>query len=112
MQSNGGLGGFGDVDSTGDNFTEGRSGGAASGGDVNIDGGSCGGVSRANGSICQFSNSSQSFWGSGGLSNNLGDGTDGVAHGSGGGGAAVESSSTDYDGGDGADGIVVIEEYS
>ena len=93
----------------------GGSGGSASSGDINISGGDgngCGGEANQDGS--GGGGSSYFGGGGGGLSNddNL-DGKDGKANGSGGGGASNRTNSgSDYAGGAGKAGIIIVEEYA
>ena len=93
---------------------QGKIGGAASNGDLNIAGGDSGRMVVLNDGVVQNSIAGASYWGGGGALLSVdfftGSGSPGVAHGSGGAGA-LSSTATDYDGGDGAEGIVVVEEY-
>lgn len=87
-------------------------GGTATGGDVNIQGGSPGLGTSTTGA---FNNSggvggSSTFGGGGSGGNDL-DGTNGGAPGAGGGGGGNGSSATSRTGGNGANGILIIEEF-
>ena len=108
----GGIGGAGD---------SGASGGAnkgplsavrptATGGDINIDGGLSHEGRRGGGSIVSASYSVDSQFGSGGPTVFTRNGLAGQSPGAGGGATVNDSNSNDYQGGAGADGVVIIEE--
>lgn len=92
----------------------GEVGGTASNGDLNIAGGDSGRMVVLNDGVVQNSVSGASYWGGGGAITSVdfftGAGSSGVAYGSGGAGA-MSSTGSDYNGGAGAEGIVVVEEY-
>lgn len=97
---------------SGGQWSIGGYGGNASGGDVNIPGGDgCGGSIDVNAyTLLAAGTGGASYWGSGGagnIRNNAGLGRNGRAPGSGGGGGAISTSSMN-----GADGIVIVEEYA
>lgn len=97
-------------DRYGGNWAISGTGGTATGGDINISGSDGnGGLIDNTGSYQAAGTGGASFWGQGGRgSTNTTDGKrDGVAFGSGGGGAANGNTSAD-----GAPGIVVVEEYA
>lgn len=110
--ASGGVGGLGQQASNADDALAGSLGGAASGGDINVTGGVSSPSSRSVGEAMAFSTAGISYWGYGGKTVNTGTGTSGVNPGSGGSGAAVQAINTDFNGGSGAGGIIVIEEYS
>jgi len=87
--------------------------GVGSGGDINLSGGWGGGQSggAADGAVAGIGGAS--FWGGGGRQSqkNRGAATNGEAYGSGGGGG-VHSGTTETAGGDGAGGVVYVEEYA
>jgi len=87
-------------------------GGVATGGDINISGSGAGDAGTTGGSnnVAIPSTAGGSIWGAGapGQMSNA-DGDDAVIPGTGGGGATAVT--TDRDGGDGANGIVIIEEF-
>lgn len=86
-------------------------GGTSTGGDINVIGGDGGTSMSTATSISIGGIGGGSFFGSGGYngSNDM-NGTSGRAYGSGGGGSANQST-TEYRGGDGAGGIVIVTEY-
>lgn len=114
ITGSGGNGGTGfPILPTGDFIESGELGGAASNGDLNIQGGDSGLTMIVGGEIIHYSKSGASFWGGGGAITayaNGADGSPGVAYGSGGAGS-LTGNSTPRDGGDGGEGIVVVEEY-
>ena len=114
ITGSGGNGGSGDpTPTTGIGGLAGQLGGTASNGDLNIAGGNSGRMMIFNGFTTQDSRSGASYWGGGGsliVSADEGVGSPGVAYGSGGAGA-LTLGVADRDGGDGAEGIVVVEEY-
>ena len=115
ITGSGGNGGDGDpTPTTGIDGSLGETGGAASNGDLNIGGGDSGRMQIISGEVVHNSRSGSSYWGGGGAIttgvSTAADGSPGVAYGSGGAGALTTAVS-DHDGGDGAEGIVVVEEY-
>lgn len=104
----GGVGGS-NIVGNGD-LLPGASGGGASGGDQDCPGGDSSVANATGSNRYQFSQSGASIWG-GGLASSISgqDGEDGVSHGVGGG--AIGSGTGNTDGGNGAAGVVVIEEH-
>lgn len=106
LLANGGLGAY----KVGATNTSGGEGGAATGGDVNIRGGD--GSDGQTGTYLITGNGGASYHGGGGRAGNA-VGLGGRTPGSGGGGAYdVATTGKSYTGGTGANGIVIIEEYS
>lgn len=106
LQAGGGFGGY----KVGPTNTSGGAGGVAAGGDVNILGGV--GSDGQTGTYLLTGNGGASYHGGGGRAGASG-GTGGRAPGTGGGGAYdVATTGNSYSGGTGANGIVIIEEYS
>lgn len=93
--------------------TLGSAGGAASGGDVNIPGGASDASIIVNSYACSASNGGATLKGFGGRGAvGTANGNAGTGYGAGGGGAAVSSSSSNnYDGGAGANGLLIFREY-
>ncbi len=93
----------------------GQAGGAATNGTINIGGGAGAGGYTIVGGACVAAPGGSSFWGGGGRPGraftSISNGENGLAPGSGGGGAAVSGDASAATGGNGADGIVVIEEF-
>ena len=116
ITGNGGAGGVGTTSNgSAHNVQPGVAGGTASGGDLNLSGG-VGGAHTFNSAAdiaSPMSKAGDSYWGGGAVATIGGDGVDADATtwGAGGGGAGSTSTITDYAGGDGAPGVVVVEEY-
>lgn len=90
----------------------GGDGGSATGGDINISGGTGADGQSATENFFGYGSGGASFWGGGGRAG-ISSGLAGKAYGSGGGGAYDPSlSGTAFNGGKGAAGICVIEEYA
>lgn len=90
----------------------GGSGGTATGGDINARGGYGTDGQAATVNFIGYGNGGASYWGGGGRAGN-GGGATAAAYGSGGGGSYDASmSGTAYTGGAGANGVVIVEEYS
>lgn len=107
----GGNGADGRTAQSGPNCFEGESGGVGSGGDLNIQGGASGGGFNVSTSNALGGTGGNSILGGGGRS--LPSPNTGVAGGNygGGGSGAASDTATNYAGGDGADGVIIIEEY-
>lgn len=114
LTAGGGGGGAGQIADSLDAGTSGGSGGTASGGDVLLTG-QTGGFGRtlvvaADITIAQFGQGGDSTHGHG-TPTSTGNGTAGVGFGSGGSGAAVVGVATNFAGGDGTAGVVIVEEF-
>lgn len=112
LSANGGTGGQGDVGSSGSPSTStGGAGGDATGGTVNITGsdGSSGKVNS--GLVVNIGDSGGSYYGGAIRGRATAAGGDGLTVGSGGSGAGAGAASTNFPGGAGADGYVLIKEY-
>ncbi|EEY8688821.1 hypothetical protein DFZ21_07995 [Escherichia coli] len=108
ITAGGGVGGFRSTVTS----WPGGNGGGATGGDINISGGAGADGQSATANFFGYGNGGASFWGGGGRAGN-GGGASAVAYGAGGGGAYDSSlSGTAFNGGKGAAGICVIEEYA
>lgn len=103
LSATGGAGGGGT-----DSLDDGAAGGIGSGGDINIAGGGAGGSSDT--SVRIPTAGGASFFGGGSQGVNDKNGVNAVAPGSGG-GAIRNNSSTNRTGADGADGIIIVEEF-
>lgn len=91
--------------------TIGGTGGTASGGDLNISGGESDNSAIVLGDPGNVSHAGGTIW-SPGVRGRVGAlGLAGFNYGTGGGAAGTTDVATDYAGGDGADGVIVIEEY-
>lgn len=112
VEASGGFGGAGDINATtGESVVQGGPGGQASGGDLNIAGGDGGSGRISSGINVSIATGGASYWGGGASNTPNSAGDDAPAIGSGAGGGCAEGSTTGRDGGDGADGVVVVEEY-
>ena len=111
MTGNGGGGGGGSAPSASYSLGGGSIGGAASGGDLAISGGDSGESARSGEQIFSFSRPGGSFWGPGVRAQTGGAAQNGDNYGTGGQSPSSIGVATAFDGGDGADGIVVIEEF-
>ena len=68
---------------------------------------------RSGGTVVNTSNGANSFYGGGGATGtvNGSEGSPGTGYGSGGAGALVIDAATNYAGGDGTQGLIVVEEF-
>lgn len=114
----GGDGGDGSVNGTGPNSAVGGVGeGTATNGDINISGGEGGYGMMFTTTLGMSGYGGSSFWGGGGspvirnASAGATAGRNGTAYGSGGSGAIIQDSVTGAAGGDGANGVIVVEEF-
>lgn len=107
-----GSGGSGGAATTGSNISAGGAGGTGgSGGSVYVKGES-GGVGRVlGGSLLFTNNGGSSKMGFGPVSSGTGTGITGQSYGAGGSGANQSSGNPAQAGGDGADGVVIVEEF-
>lgn len=112
MTGAGGNGGQYKVGVSTSYFSAPGNGGAASGGDINIDG-QTGGFSRClSGSVASLMNGGSSFMGLGGVPADVdGVGLPGTGYGAGAGPSQATGTASNYAGADGTDGIVIITEY-
>jgi len=111
IQANGGGGGNGDVAAGTPSVRQGGNGGNASGGEINLKGfpGHKGtAASNASGRVVSGEGGG---WGGGYGQQGNGDGIDGASPGAGGSGACVYDVATNYTGGDGGDGRVIVLEF-
>ena len=114
MNLSGGGGGIGyaSTASSGSSYASGVSGGAATGGDINIRGGGTGTRGTINGVAIGNSLGGSSFLGGGANAVINNNGVDCTSYGGGGGGiTSAASTTTGYAGGDGGDGVVIVTEY-
>ncbi|MEM8575516.1 MAG: phage tail protein [Pseudomonadota bacterium] len=114
ITAGGGGGATNGTSSSSANLAAGGAGGTASGGTVNVNGAA--GSAVRTGSSLGFMvpcSGAASAWGSGGTQVAVsGNGNNGAAYGSGGsGGADTTAANADQDGGNGADGLLVVVEY-
>ena len=86
-------------------------GGTATGGDVNLSGGYSDTATIVSGDNGNVSRSGGSFWGIGVRGRTGAGGFDGPDYGVGGGGAGSLDAANNFAGGDGEDGVVIVEEY-
>lgn len=112
LQATGGAGGLSFAASSGNNFCGGSAGGVGSNGSWNFKGDAGGGAFTNGGNLPFAGAGGGSFMGGGGeMPNSTSSvGTNGYAYGGGGSGGTANTT-TDRAGGNGADGIVVVEEY-
>ena len=113
ITAGGGAGGSGMTGIGGTAFSGGTGGGSATGGDINITGGA-GNVGRVlTGDLTAVPTSGDSTQGQGRTTNGVGAGAnaDSNRKGVGGNGGVTSNVATNYAGGDGADGIVIVTEY-
>ncbi|MEE4248328.1 MAG: hypothetical protein V2I33_23315 [Kangiellaceae bacterium] len=112
LSAGGGGYGLGATAGTGSGATSGTAGGTATGGDINISGGNSGTAYRnQNGVIGTLATAGSSYFGGSlGGTVNANAGTQAV-YGAGGQSTAVITLATNYAGGDGANGVVIVEEY-
>lgn len=108
----GGSGGEGMLATSGSNRSSSRlPGGYASGGDINLQGGGVGHTSVVSGQIAGHMSSGSSMLGGSRESSIAINGSHASTPGAGGGGTGVFALATNLAGGDGADGVVIIEEF-
>ena len=110
LTGSGGNGGAGRAAASTSSYGLGAAGGAASGGDINMRGGDAGAIRRQAGDVTMIGSSGGSFYGGSRSAQTSANARDADAPGAGG-GATRTGSATNYSGGDGADGIVVIYEF-
>jgi hypothetical protein len=110
----GGTGGAGGLNNAGINVRQGGTGGTGTGGDVNASGdsGGYGFSDGASGRIASGHGGASMLGGGARGQLNTAAGNAGGNYGGGGSGAAGNNTTTDYAGGDGAPGIVFVEEYA
>ena len=110
--ASGGDGGFGMLGSAINGGANPRDGGGGSGGFV-IKGGASGLSLVSGGDIVSTSDSGISFWGGGPRTIFSGQGfnANATAYGTSGTGGAVSGVATDFAGGDGASGVILVQEY-
>jgi len=111
LTCNGGALGNGMLAVSGAGLISGASGGNATGGDLNITGGYSGIGSVRGGDTDNISRPGGTYWGPGVRGRVGNTGINGHDYGTGGGATGVQDTATNYAGGDGADGVLVIEEY-
>lgn len=111
IQATGGAGGDGMVGTSGSDVSEGGFAGVGSGGDLNPAGDDGSQSSVISGDPGQMGDSGGGYLGGKrrGRANNVG--RNGISSGSGGGGAGFRDVATNGVGGDGADGVVIVEEF-
>lgn len=107
----GGAGGFGDLGSSGYNSVAGGTGAIATGGDVNVRGGDGTSGVKSSGFASSFGNGGSSILGGGPRGGSSGDGFDADTYGAAGGGVATRGVSSNFSGGDGHQGVVIIREF-
>lgn len=110
VTANGGAGGLAMAGTNGFANSIPGLGGTSSGGTQFTGGDGFWGV-VVGGEPANVGNGGASYWGGGGRGLVNGGGSAGRARGAGGGGAGVRGATTNYGGGDGADGIIIIEEF-
>lgn len=111
MIANGGNGGGGDIASAADTLAEGGSGGTASGGDINATGNASPDGRVLSGTIASEGSTTGSFFGGALNASGNNSGVNATVNGAPGSGAGVFNDATNFAGGDGADGIVIIKEF-
>lgn len=111
LSAGGGGGGGGDTGTSGGSTKSGANGGTATGGDINADGNDSGTASVSGGQREASSASGASFFGGAQRARLSNDGGDAGAYGAGGGSSTSNSVSTNYAGGDGGAGVVIITEF-
>lgn len=111
LTANGGNGGFGMTATSGTAGAGGNNGGTASGGDVNIQGGGVPRVKVIDGDSVEVCVSGTSFLGGGKGHVRAGNGVDATVYGEGGGGNTSGVTNSNWSGGDGFQGVVIVEEF-
>lgn len=110
MSAGGGGGGTGHTGTSGSGQITGGTGGTSSGGDLNITGQYGGWNGALTGDLVQVSGGANTLYGVGGETRS-GTGGDASGYGASGGGGVVQDLATNYAGGDGAGGLIIITEY-
>lgn len=111
ITANGGSGGLGMLGTSGNSGAGGGNGAVATGGDINIRGNDAITTTIVSGQPATLGYSGASFYGGGLEGLRTGAGADSTTIGSGGSGAGSEDVATNFKGGDGADGAVIIKEF-
>lgn len=111
ISAGGGAGGVGMTGTSGAAGSSGGIGGTSTGGDINLGGAGGTTSTTANGDRGSLGASGSSFFGGGQEGRGSSGGVTGTAPGAGGTGSGALDLSTDFAGGDGADGIVIVKEY-
>ena len=115
LSANGGLAGAGMAAAASNTYYQGALGGGASGGDINVVGGTGGGRIRGDFALYVGGTGGDSMFGSGPVggqaSNTANNGVAAANYGAGGSGAAVEDSTADRAGGAGYQGVIRITVY-
>lgn len=114
LTAGGGAGGLNDTSITAGGFLEGGAGGTASGGDLNLPGARGQNAAAATLLLSGSGGSTPLGYGAGGVARSAGGGTAGHAgsgYGAGGSGGMNGSNTSAIDGGAGAPGIVIVEEF-
>lgn len=106
LTANGGSGGTGQIGTSGNARTVGASGGSSSGGDINTNG-----VDSSSSTVIGGVRGSESLSGGGIKGANDSNGTNGANYGQGGGSTTAYLTTTNYAGGDGYQGVCIIEEF-
>lgn len=109
LSAGGGNGGLGDANSGGTTTHASTAGGTSSGGDVNLNGGEPGLTRKLTGTAVSFNSSGTSILGGAIGHGNSTTGPSASVPGAGGGGVVLNNPS--QAGGDGADGVVIVEEW-
>lgn len=110
LTCNGGVKGLGHTGISGTAGFAGATGGTATGGDVNADGGYSDNIQIVLGDPGNLSHAGGSFWGTGVRARAANAGLTANAPGTGGGATGETDAATNLAGGDGADGIILVEE--
>lgn len=111
LLANGGKGGAQRTGSSGNSGANGRSGSDSSGGDINMSGGASTGARVGGGVFFGFPATGSSFWG-GGTNARVGvEAATSLNFGAGGATTCENESTANYDGSDGGQGVVVIQEF-
>jgi hypothetical protein len=112
LQATGGKGGVGNIAQAVQYLSNGSAGGIGSGGDINSEGGRGEGAIGIGFGALRSGNGGMSFFGEGGGARiGQNPGFDAATYGAGGSGGSSDNIATDYAGGDGADGVIVVYEY-
>lgn len=110
LVANGGNGGSGDLGISGSGTGIKLDGGTSSGGDINLSGDGSSAPTTVSGDAGNLPESGTSFLG-GNIPIIGANGINGINPGSGGGGSVVTDLATNFSGGDGKDGVVIIKEF-
>jgi len=111
LTAGGGSGGTGSIGTSGNTVFSGVIGGTASGGDLNLEGGDTPGAGVAGGDPVGLPNSGASILGGTTRGVNGANGDNALVEGAGGGAVATLDVATNFSGGNGAGGIVIVEEF-